>query len=108
MITRDLCPVWCDGSPTAAGKWCDGGDAHRPWPVGVVDEFETVKGENGSTANVAAVQHVAGGPIDVSLIVRSADRQAEIVVPLSVEGAMELADLAQTVSDFSHRGGEFP
>ncbi len=103
MTDQKLCPVWCD-----AGKWCGGGDNHRPWPVGVVDEFETVKGEDGSTVNVAAVQHAAGGPIDVSLIARSADRRTEIVVPLSVEGAEQLADIAQTVGDFAHRGGELP
>ncbi len=106
MIERDLCPVWCDGNP-GGGKWCHGGDNHRPWPVGVVDEFETVHGTDGSTVNVAAVQHVAGGPIDVSLIARSADRLTEIVVPLSVDGAAQLGDVAMTVADWSHRGGEF-
>ncbi len=96
------CPVWCD-----AGKWCGGGDAHRPWPVGVADEGETVRGLDGSTVNVAAVRHVEGGPIDVSVIARSA-AGVEVVVPLSVDEAAHLGDVAQTVPDFAHRGGEFP
>lgn len=100
LMGRKLCPVWCD-----AGKWCGGGDAHHPWPVGVVDEYETVHGTDGSTVNVAAVQHAAGGPIDVSLIARSGG--VEVVVPLSVKGAAQLGDVAMTVADWSHRGGEF-